>query len=112
MGERIPYYSMRKNILNMKFFLLSTCDAWKCYDSMLPYYFVNSQNTGIKRLLDVIRKGIQEGVFAYGSEELEKSEQIARLECDAKQGTCALYTDLKAKLVYGNIQLVEDGSYC
>ena len=58
----------------MKFFLLSTCDVWKSYDSMRPYFFVNSQNTGIKRLLDVIRIGIQEGVFAYGSEELEKSE--------------------------------------
>ena len=112
MGERIPYYSMRKNLLNMKFFLLSTCDVWKSCNSMRPYFFVNSQNTGIKRLLDVIRIGIQEGVFAYECDELEKSEQIARLEGDAKQGTCALYTNLKAKLVYGHLQLVEDGSYC
>ena len=112
MGERIPYYSMQKNLLNMKFFLLSTCDAWKSCDSMHPYYFVNSQKTGIKRLLDVIRKGIQEGVFAYESESLENSEQIARLDNDAKQGACALYADLQAKLEYGHLQLVEDGSYC
>ena len=112
MGERIPYYSVRKNLLNMKFFLLSTCDAWKSYDSMRPYYFVNSQKTGIKRLLDVIRKGIQEDVFAYGSEELEKSEQLARLDNDARQWDAALYYDLRTKLVYGHLQLVEDGSYC
>lgn len=112
MGERIPYYSMRKNLLNMKFFLLSTCDAWKSCDSMRPYYFVNSHKTGIKRLLDVIRKGIQEGVFAYECDELEKSEQLARLDNDARQWTAALYYDLQTKLVYGHLQLVEDGSYC
>lgn len=95
----------------MKFFLLSTCDAWKSYESMRPYFFVNSHNTGIKRLLNVIVKGIQEGVFAYGSDRLEKSEQIACLENDAKQGTCSLFADLQKKLEYGSLQLVEDGSY-
>ena len=96
----------------MKFFLLSTCDVWKSCNSMRPYYFTNSSKAGMKRLLRVVRKGIQEGDFAYGGDDLEKSEQLARLDNDAKQGTCALYADLKAKLVYGHLQLVEDGSYC
>ena len=96
----------------MKLFLLSTCDAWKSYASMHPYFLVNSQKSGIKRLLDVIRMGIQEGVFAYECDELEKSEQLARFENDARQGACALYADLQKKLEYGFLQLVEDGSYC
>lgn len=111
MGERIPYYSTRKNLLNMKFFLLSTCDVWKSCNSMRPYYFTNSSKAGMKRLLSVIRKGIQEGDFAYEGDDLEKSEQMALLRRDAKQGICALYADLQTKLVYGHIQLVEDGSY-
>lgn len=95
----------------MKIFLLSTCDAWKSSDSMRPYFLVNSQKTGIKRLLSVIREGIQKGVFAYESNELEKSEQLARLENDARSGVAALYYDLTTKLEYGFLQLVEDGSY-
>ena len=78
---------------------------------MRPYYFTNSSKAGMKRLLSVIRKGIQEGDFAYEGDDLEKSEQMALLRRDAKQGICALYTDLQTKLVYGHLQLVEDGSY-
>lgn len=95
----------------MKIFLLSTCDAWKSSDSMRPYFLVNSQKSGFNRLLHVIREGIQNGVFAYESDELEKSEQLARLENDAKQGGAALCYDLQTKLEYGDLQLVEDGSY-
>ncbi len=95
----------------MKIFLLSTCDAWKSSDSMRPYFLVNSQKSGFKRLLHVIREGIQNGVFAYESDELEKSEQLARLGNDAKQGGAALCYDLQTKLEYGDLQLVEDGSY-
>lgn len=95
----------------MKIFLLSTCDAWKSSASMQPYFIVNSQRTGIKRLLSVIREGIQKGVFSYESDDLEKSEQIACLEHDAKQGATALCYDLQTKLEYGFLQLVEDGSY-
>jgi hypothetical protein len=95
----------------MKIFLLSTCDAWKSYASMRPYFLVNSTKTGIKRLLNVIREGIQNGVFAYGGDDLEKSEQIACLEDDAKQCAASLYYDLRTKLEYGFLQLVEDGSY-
>lgn len=95
----------------MKIFLLSTCDVWKSSDSMRPYFLVNSQKSGFKRLLHVIREGIQNGVFAYESDELEKSEQLARLENDAKQGGAALCYDLQTKLEYGDLQLVEDGSY-
>lgn len=95
----------------MKIFLLSTCDAWKSSASMQPYFLVNSQKTGIKRLLNVIREGIQKGVFAYESNELEKSEQIACLENDARSGVDALYYYLTTKLEYGFLQLVEDGSY-
>lgn len=95
----------------MKIFLLSTCDAWKSSDSMRPDFLVNSQKSGFNRLLHVIREGIQNGVFAYESDELEKSEQLARLENDAKQGATALYYDLQTKLGYGDLQLVEDGSY-
>lgn len=95
----------------MKIFLLSTCDSWKSSDSMRPYFLVNSQKSGFKRLLNVIREGISKGVFAYESDELEKSEQLARLENDAKQGATALYYDLQTKLEYGFLQLVEDGSY-
>lgn len=47
----------------MKIFLLSTCDAWKSSASMQPYFLVNSRKTGIKRLLNVIREGIQKGLF-------------------------------------------------
>lgn len=43
----------------MKIFLLSTCDAWKSSASMQPYFLVNSQKTGFKRLLNVIREGIK-----------------------------------------------------
>lgn len=95
----------------MKIFLLSTCDSWKSSDSMRPYFLVNSQKSGFKRLLNVIREGISKGVFAYESDVLEKSEQLARLENDAKQGGAALCYDLQTKLVYGSLQLVEDGSY-
>lgn len=95
----------------MKIFLLYTCDAWKSSDSMRPYFLVNSQKFGFKRLLHIIREGIQNGVFAYESDELEKSEQLARLEKDAKQGGTALCYDLQTKLEYGFLQLVEDGSY-
>ncbi len=95
----------------MKIFLLSTCDAWKSSDSMRPYFLVNSQKSGFNRLLHVIREGIQNGVFAYESDDLKKSEQIACLENDAKQGATALYYDLQTKLGYGYLQLVEDGSY-
>lgn len=95
----------------MKIFLLSTCDAWKSSDSMRPYFLVNSQKSGFKRLLHVIREGIQNGVFAYESDDLKKSEQIARFENDAKQGETALCYDLQTKLEYGDLQLVEDGSY-
>lgn len=95
----------------MKIFLLFTCDAWKSSASMQPYFIVNSQKTGIKRLLSVIREGIQKGVFSYESDELEKSEQIACLEHDAKHGATALCYDLQTKLEYGFLQLVEDGSY-
>lgn len=95
----------------MKIFLLSTCDAWKSSASMQPYFLVNSQKTGFKRLLNVIREGIQKGVFAYESNELEKSEQLACFEDDAKQGAASLYYDLQTKLEYGFLQLVEDGSY-
>lgn len=95
----------------MKTFLLSTCDAWKSSASMQPYFLVNSRKTGIKRLLNVIREGIQKGVFAYESDELEKSEQIACLENDARQDATALCYDLQTKLEYGSLQLIEDGSY-
>ena len=95
----------------MKIFLLSTCDAWKSSDSMRPYFLVNSQKSGFKRLLHVIRAGIQNGVFAYESDELEKSEQLVRLENDAKQGGAALCYDLQTKLEYGFLQLMEDGTY-
>lgn len=95
----------------MKIFLLSTCDAWKSSDSMRPYFLVNSQKSGFKRLLNVICEGIQNGVFAYESDDLKKSEQIARFENDAKQGATAFYYDLQTKLGYGDLQLVEDGSY-
>lgn len=95
----------------MKIFLLSTCDEWKSSASMRPYFLVNSQKTGFKLLLNVIREGIQKGVFAYESDELEKSEQLACFEDDAKQGAASLYYDLQTKLEYGYIQLVEDGSY-
>lgn len=95
----------------MKIFLLSTCDAWKSSGSMRPYFLVNSHKSGFKRLLNVICEGIQKGVFAYESEELEKSEQLARCENDAKQGATALYYDLQTKLVYGDLLLVEDGTY-
>lgn len=95
----------------MKIFLLSTCDAWKSSASMQPYFLVNSYKDGFKRLLNVIREGIQNGVFAYESDDLKKSEQIACLENDAKQGATALYYDLQTKLGYGYLQLVEDGSY-
>lgn len=95
----------------MKIFLLSTCDAWKSSASMQPYFLVNSQKAGIKRLLNVIREGIQKGLFVYESDELEKSEQIACLENDARQDATALCYDLQTKLEYGFIQLVEDGSY-
>lgn len=95
----------------MKIFLLSTCDAWKSSASMQPYFLVNSRKTGIKRLLNVIREGIQKGLFVYESDELEKSEQIACLENDARQDATALCYDLQTKLEYGFLQLVEDGSY-
>lgn len=95
----------------MKIFLLSTCDAWKSSASMQPYFLVNSRKTGIKRLLNVIREGIQKGVFVYESDELEKSKQIACLENDARQDATALCYDLQTKLEYGSLQLVEDGSY-
>lgn len=95
----------------MKIFLLSTCDAWKSFASMQPYFLVNSRNTGIKRLLNVIREGIQKGLFVYESDELEKSEQIACLENDARQDATALCYDLQTKLEYGFLQLVEDGFY-
>lgn len=95
----------------MKIFLLSTCDAWKSSASMQPYSLVNSQKTGIKRLLNVIREGIKKGVFSYESDELEKSEQLACLENDAKQGITSLCYDLQVKLRYGFLQLVEDGTY-
>uniref|UniRef100_UPI003FF0024C hypothetical protein n=1 Tax=Alloprevotella sp. TaxID=1872471 RepID=UPI003FF0024C len=95
----------------MKIFLLSTCDAWKSSASMQPYFLVNSRKTGIKRLLNVIREGIQKGLFVYESDELEKSEQIACLENDARQDATALCYDLQTKLEYGSLQLVEDGSY-
>lgn len=95
----------------MKIFLLSTCDAWKSSASMQPYFLVNSRKTGIKRLLNVIREGIQKGVFAYESDEQEKSEQIACLENDARQDATALCYDLQTKLEYGSLQLIEDGSY-
>lgn len=95
----------------MKIFLLSTCDAWKSSASMQPYFLVNSYKDGFKRLLNVIREGIQNGVFAYESNELEKSEQLACFEDDAKQGAASLYYDLQTKLEYGFFQLVEDGSY-
>lgn len=78
---------------------------------MRPYFLVNSQKSGFKRLLHVIRAGIQNGVFAYESDELEKSEQLARLENDAKQGGAALCYDLQTKLEYGFLQLMEDGTY-
>lgn len=78
---------------------------------MCPYFLVNSQKSGFKRLLHVIRAGIQNGVFAYESDELEKSEQLARLENDAKQGGAALCYDLQTKLEYGFLQLMEDGTY-
>lgn len=94
----------------MKIFLLSTCDAWKSSASMQPYFLVNSQKTGFKRLLNVIREGIRKGVFAYESDDLEKSEQLACFEDDAKQGADSLYYDLQTKLEYGFLQLVEDGS--
>lgn len=42
----------------MKIFLLSTRDAWKSSASMQPYFLVNSKETGIKLLLNVIREGI------------------------------------------------------
>lgn len=95
----------------MKIFLLSTCDAWKSSASMQPYFLVNSRKTGIKRLLNVIREGIQKGLFVYESDELEKSEQIACLENDARQDATAWCYDLQTKLEYGSLQLVEDGSY-
>ena len=95
----------------MKIFLLSTCDAWKSSASMQPYFLVNSRKTGIKRLLNVIREGIQKGLFVYESDELEKSEQIACLENDARQDATALCYDLHTKLEYGFLQLVEDGTY-
>lgn len=95
----------------MKIFLLSTCDAWKSSASMQPYFLVNSQKTGIKRLLNVIREGIKKGVFSYESDELEKSKQLACLENDAKQGITSLCYDLQVKLRYGFLQLVEDGTY-
>lgn len=95
----------------MKIFLLSTCDAWKSSASMQPYFLVNSRKTGIKRLLNVIREGIQKGWFVYESDELEKSEQIACLENDARQDATALCYDLQTTLEYGSLQLVEDGSY-
>lgn len=95
----------------MKIFLLSTCNAWKSSASMQPYFLVNSRKTGIKRLLNVIREGIQKGLFVYESDELEKSEQIACLENDARQDATALCYDLQTKLEYGSLQLVEDGSY-
>lgn len=95
----------------MKIFLLSTCDAWKSSASMQPYFLVNSRKTGIKRLLNVIREGIQKGLFVYESDELEKSEQIACLKNDARQDATALCYDLQTKLEYGSLQLVEDGSY-
>lgn len=95
----------------MKIFLLSTCDAWKSSASMQPYFLVNSRKTGIKRLLNVIREGIQKGLFVYESDELEKSEQIACLENDARQDATALCYDLQMKLEYGSLQLIEDGSY-
>lgn len=41
----------------------------------------------------------------------KKSEQIACLENDAKQGATALCYDLQTKLEYGSLQLVEEGSY-
>ena len=50
-------------------------------------------------------------MFAYECNELEKSEQLARLDNDAGQWDAALYYDLQTKLVYGHLQLVEDGSY-
>jgi hypothetical protein len=78
---------------------------------MQPYFLVNSRKTGIKRLLNVIREGIQKGLFVYESDELEKSEQIACLENDARQDATALCYDLQTKLEYGSLQLVEDGSY-
>lgn len=78
---------------------------------MRPYFLVNSQKSGFKRLLHVIRAGIQNGAFAYESDELEKSEQLARLENDAKQGGAALCYDLQTKLEYGFLQLMEDGTY-
>ena len=78
---------------------------------MRPYYFTNRSKAGVKRLLRVIRKGIQEGDFAYEGDDLEKSEQMALLRRDAKQGISSLYADLQTKLVYGHLQLVEDGSY-
>lgn len=78
---------------------------------MQPYFLVNSKKTGFKRLLNVIREGIQKGVFAYESNELEKSEQLACFEDDAKQSAASLYYDLRTKLEYGFLQLVEDGSY-
>lgn len=64
-----------------------------------------------ENMLNVIREGIQKGVFAYESNELEKSEQIACLENDAKQGAAALCYDLQTKLEFGFLQLVEDDSY-
>ena len=78
---------------------------------MRPYYFTNSSKAGMKRLIRVVRKGIQEGVFAYECDDLEKSEQLARLDNDARQWAADLYYDLQTKLVYGHLQLVEDGSY-
>ena len=61
---------------------------------MRPYYFTNSSKAGMKRLIRVVRKGIQEGVFAYECDDLEKSEQLARLDNDARQWAADLYYDL------------------
>lgn len=91
----------------MKFMLLYTCDELHSIESMQPYYIADCTKTAKKRLLNAIREGIQNGVFAYESDELEKSEQLARFEKDAKGSFTLLFLQMHTSLKYGDLQYLD-----
>lgn len=95
-----------------KLFILYTCDDWKSRSSMDIYYIGTSSKAGIKRLVQVVSKGIKEHKFRYNSDgEATASEQIESLKSDMAHTGASIVYDLNTRLDYGYVELVNVNSY-